>query len=263
MTPTTADEKTDSVSNNGGTRRKFLKALAFLGGAALVSKLVPSALAQTQSHPGSEIEAGTISSTQLASNAVTTAKIANGAVTSAKVDSTVSVIGTHHIFVPALSMYPATTTPCSDHTKSEFATNDVDIYTLDFDQTTAEIAKFDWIPPENWDAGTVKVKIYWTAASGTGGETVEFEVSAIAISNDDAMDAAFGTAVAVTDSLIATNDLHVSPQSAAITIGGTPLDSDWIQFKIKRDTANDTLAADAKLIGLVLEYTVEKPTSIG
>jgi hypothetical protein len=122
-----------------------------------------------------------------------------------------NVVGTQQIFIPAVSMYPATTNPCSDHTKSELGTNDVDIFTLDFAGATAnEIAKFDWIPPENWDAGTVNVKYYWTAAAGAG--TVEFETSGVAISNDDALDAAFGTAVAVTDTFIAADDLHVSPQ---------------------------------------------------
>ncbi len=75
------------------TRRKFLKALAFLGGAAILAKIFPSAFAQVQSHPESQIifnttghshdgtnsatlAANSVGSTQLAINAVTDSKIA-------------------------------------------------------------------------------------------------------------------------------------------------------------------------------------------
>ena len=44
-------------------------------------------------------------------------------------------------------------------------------------------------------------------------------------------------------------------ESAQITIGSTPLDGDLILFELSRDVANDTLAADARLVGIKLIWT--------
>ena len=171
--------------------------------------------------------------------------------------------GTHHTWIPSLACYAATIDPCSNHRQVNLVTNDVDVFSLDFlGATTNKIAKFDWVPPQNWDALTIKCKPYWTAIAGAG--TVEFEFSAVAFSNDEDMDAtAFGTAIASTDTFTAVDDLHVSPQTAAITIGGTPAKFDWVQIKIVRDQATDTKTEDAKLLGFILEYTIDLPNSTG
>lgn len=175
-----------------------------------------------------------------------------------------SPVGTHQLWVDALACFPATTNPCGDHVLEELATNDIDIWSLPFaGSTTNEVAKFNWVPPENWDVDdrTIKIKPYWTADAGAG--TVEFEFSGVAISNDDPMDAAFGTAQASLDTFIAANDLHVGPITSAITIGGTPADADWVQIKILRDQVNDTKTEDAKLLGFILQYSIDFPNSDG
>jgi hypothetical protein len=174
-----------------------------------------------------------------------------------------SVLGTHQFWVPATACWPATTNPCSDHTKVELVTNDVDIYTLDFAGATAnEAAKYDWVPAENWDAGSIKCKPYWTAGAGAG--TVEFEFSGGAFSNDDALDGDISTgAIASSDTFTTADDLHISPQTAAITINGTPAKADWIQIKILRDQATDTKAEDAKFMGFMMEYSIDAPNSTG
>jgi len=175
-----------------------------------------------------------------------------------------SSIGPHHFWVPATAMYPAVTSPANFAVQRELVTNDVDIIAMVFQGTTAnEIAKFDWTPPQNWDAGTVKCKPYWTGPAGAG--TVEFEFSAVAFANTDAMDAAFGTAIASTDTFTAADELHISPQTAAITIAGSPVVADFsfIQFKIVRDQATDTKSENAELLGFVLEYKILEATSEG
>jgi len=127
---------------------------------------------------------------------------------------------------------------------------------------------FTWTPPENWNAGTIKAKIYWTMEDTTTtsvGDTGAFEVSAVAISNDDTLNASFGTAVAVTDVFIATNDLHVTAQTGAITVGGSPANADLVQIQINRNAGSDTLEAgsNVELLGIVLEYTQDASTSSG
>jgi hypothetical protein len=127
--------------------------------------------------------------------------------------------------------------------------------TLDFDQTTQESAQFLIPMPSSWNESTVTFQACWTAASGTGG--VAWDLAGLALSDDDALDQAFGTEQVVTDTLIATGDVHWTAESSAITIAGTPAANDLVIFRVRRVPANgsDTLNADAKLIAIRLFIT--------
>jgi hypothetical protein len=91
---------------------------------------------------------------------------------------------------------------------------------------------------------------------------VVWGIQAVALSDDDALDAAFGTAQTVTDTGGTTNDLYRSTESAAVTIGGTPAENDVVVFQVYRDAASgsDTLAIDARLHGVALFYTTNANT---
>jgi hypothetical protein len=164
--------------------------------------------------------------------------------------------GRQGLWIPATAMIAATTNGPSVGTVEQ-TTNKNMTKTLDFDTTTSEIAQFFIAFPNSWNLGTVTFIPHWTAASGSG--TAIFALSGVAISNDDALDVAFGTAQSSTDTLITAYDNHVGPESAAITIGGTPAAGDLINFKLVRDIA-DTLGVDAKLIGIQLFYTTNAAT---
>jgi hypothetical protein len=79
----------------------------------------------------------------------------------------------------------------------------------------------------------------------------------VCISNDDTMDAAFGTGVTVTDSVTATTDLMVTSATAAITLAGTPTAGDLAVFRVYRNASSgsDTCAVDARLLGVKLNFT--------
>jgi len=159
--------------------------------------------------------------------------------------------GKQTIWVPAAAMTSRTTNGAASGT-TESSTNKVMNKTFDFDTTTAEFAQFTVAFPKGWDEGTVTFVPYWTAASGSG--TAIFSLAGVALSNDDAIDTAFGTAVTSTDTLITALDVHEGPESAAVTIGGTPAEGDLTYFQVARDVS-DTLGVDAKLIGIKLFYT--------
>lgn len=167
-----------------------------------------------------------------------------------------SPIGKQTIWIPASAMTSRTTNGAASGS-AESTTNKVMQLSLDFDQTTQEFAQFTIAFPKSWDESTVTAEFFWTAASGTG--DVVWGMQGIAISNDDAIDTAFGTAVEVTDTLIATGDMHRTSATGAITIGGTPADGDVCFFQIYRDPADgaDTLSADAKLLGIKLFFTTD------
>lgn len=175
----------------------------------------------------------------------------NRTVTIPDATGTLKMSGKETIWIPAASFTPRITNGPSQGT-TELATNDVMLRTLDFDQTTSEGAQFMILMPKSWDESTVTFKAVWTAASGTG--DVTWNLAGVAFSNDDAMDAARGTAVGVTDTLITANDAHMTSESAAVTIAGTPAEGDLVCLEISRDIA-DTLNADAKLIGVHVYIT--------
>ena len=139
---------------------------------------------------------------------------------------------------------------------TELTTNKNMLRTLDFDTTTQEFAQFEVLMPKGWDEGTVTFQPIWTAASGSGG--VVWALQGVATGDDDGLDVAFGTEQTSTDTLLAALDRHIGPTSAAITIAGTPAEGDVVQFQIKRvpADASDTLAVDAKLLGIRLFFTV-------
>lgn len=165
------------------------------------------------------------------------------------------IVGVQDLYIPASAMWPKTTSGCASLAKSEIATSLLNIQTLDFDQTTQEFAQFTIALPRKWNNGTLTAVFYWTASSGAG--TVQWGISGGAYSNDDALTTAFGSAQTSDDTLIATNDLHISPATSAITLSGSPSDSDFLGIQISRNPASDTLSADAKLLGVSLRITTD------
>lgn len=165
-------------------------------------------------------------------------------------------VGKQTIWVPATAMTPRTTSGAASGT-SETATNKVMNKVLDYDGTTQEFAQFCIAFPKGWNEGTISFVPYWTAASGSGG--VVWALQAVAVSDDDVIDAAFGTEQTSTDTLLATTDIHVGPESASITISGSPAVGDMVFFQIKRNPADasDTLTADARLLGIKIIYTTD------
>jgi hypothetical protein len=168
---------------------------------------------------------------------------------------TIALIGSQDEWLPAGAFIPAITNGPSAGVVA-LATSGIPLATLDFDATTFESACCFWRPPKRWDGGTITFEAIWTAASGSGG--VVFQLAGRAFSNDDALDAAaFSANVTAADTLITANDNHTTPTSGALTLDGSPVDADLVVLRIARDPTNgsDTLAVDAKLLGVVVHYT--------
>lgn len=166
--------------------------------------------------------------------------------------------GKQSVWVPAGSMIARTTSGAAPGT-AEMTTNKNMIKTLDFDASTQEFAQFDIRMPKSWNEGTVTFIPVWSHASTTTNFGVVWGMDAIAISNDDTLDVAFGTEQTSTDTGGTTNDLYEGPESSAITVGGTPTAGDYVQFRIHRNPSDgsDTMAIDARLHGVVLLYTTD------
>ena len=153
----------------------------------------------------------------------------------------------------AAAMTPRTTNgPATGSTES--STNKVMLATLDFDASTAEYAQFMFPMPKSWNESTITAQFIWSATN-TG--NVVWGIQAVAISDDDLIDSAFGTAQTVTDGVTATTDVMQSSFTSAVTVGGSPAEGDLVCFQVYRDASNgsDTLAVDARLIGIRLNFT--------
>ena len=140
--------------------------------------------------------------------------------------------------------------------QTELATNDVMIAYADFDASTDEYLQYSLVMPDNYSQGTITAKIYWTTATTAGTGNVIWGVQGMAVSNDDPLDASWGTAQTVTDAFILAGDLHVTAATSAITIGGTPAAGDNIFIRVYRDAdnASDTYNQDARFLKLEISF---------
>lgn len=149
---------------------------------------------------------------------------------------------------------PTTTSGCASVVTVEAGTNDIDYDVLDFDKDSDENAFCNFQMPESWDAGVIQFRYIWTTASGGASQTVNFTLSGRSYANDDAIDQAVGTAVAVSDTWIADGDIHVSGWSGDVTLAGTLAGGQWVHLELMRDVSEDDLGGDARLIAVQIRY---------
>lgn len=189
-----------------------------------------------------------------------TANSLGGTVIEASGGSVSPSVGKQTIWIPASAMLAATTSgPASAQTES--STNKVNLLVLDFDKDADEYAHFNIAMPKSWNLGTLTFQFFWRTGFNTGG--VAMALQAVAISDDDPTDSAYGTAIVVTDSASATaGDMLVSAESAAITVAGTPAAGDLVCFRLFRDVSDaaDDMAVDLRLVGIKLHYTTNAAT---
>ena len=169
-------------------------------------------------------------------------------------------LGTYdHLYVDASQMVVCTTNGAAALATNEYGTTTVDLRYFAFDTgATEERVQFKMPMPPSWDRGTIKAKFYWTSATGsTAGATVEWGLKAGALSDNDAINAAMGTAQVISDIVLANNgaDLQVTAATPAITVGGSPALGDMIVFEIYRNTdGTDDMTEDAWLFGVAIQY---------
>lgn len=202
--------------------------------------------------------AGDITGTGMSNVAITSGAIVNADVNaSAVIAHSKMATALKTLYIPATAMKPTTTAGCAALAAVEISSSQPEVFSLDCDAATDEKAQFQWVPPKGWNNGTITYAVYWSHAATVTNFAAIFGLECLAVSNDDTIGAAYGTAVTVTDTGGTTNDLYVSPTSSALTIGGTPADADEVFCRVYRDAdaGGDTLAVDARLMGVAIFYT--------
>ena len=161
------------------------------------------------------------------------------------------------MWIPVAAMKPTVSNGCSIHTEVQTASGSPDMQVLDFDSSADEHAQFQIAFPKSWNEGTVTYQVFWTTAA-TDTDGVAWALQGCAVSNNDPIQATYGTAVVLQDDALgAANDLCVTSESGNVTIAGTPAEGDICYFRIFRDTddGNDDMTEDARLIGIKLFFT--------
>lgn len=185
----------------------------------------------------------------------------NNAGTSERADIDHVFTARHSEYIPAAAMQPAVTNGCSDLAIAEGTAGQPNIHVRDFDPSTAESAQFQFVFPNTWDQGVIKFQAYYTHGGGqTGGlDGVAWGLSAVSIVDDAAWDAAFGTQVVVTLDRANSGDVHVTAESADVTVGGTLNDAQLTFFELERVVSNgaDDLDIDARLLGVRIFWSTD------
>ena len=174
----------------------------------------------------------------------------------------VKVAGKESMWIPSLAMKPTVSNGCAAHVSEETTAGRPDMIVLDFDKDADEFAQFQIAFPKSWDEGTVTYQVYWSGISAT--TNVSWTLQGVAISSGGDIDVLYGAAIAVVDATTADVEIaHVSAESSAVTIAGTPAEGDICYFRIGRDidgggtAGNDNMAGDARLHGIKLFFNTD------
>jgi hypothetical protein len=130
-----------------------------------------------------------------------------------------------------------------------------DFRSFDFDQTTPETIEVIVQVPDTYTAGGFTAKVHWSTTAGSG--DVIWKISLSSLGDNTSLATAWGTAVSVTDTSNGANKRNISDATSSITPGGSVAAGQLMAVRITRDASNasDTLAADARLEGIVLTFT--------
>ena len=167
------------------------------------------------------------------------------------------------MWVPATAMSPTATAGCADIESIETSAGRPDMRVLDFDASTQEYAQFSVAMPKSWNGSTITAEFYWTTTA-TDTDACIWGIQGLTVSNDETIDQDFGTAQLATDNVISgAEEVLISPTTNAVTLGGgTPAAGDLAFFQVYRDAddGSDTMAEDARLIGVKIHYTTNAAT---
>ena len=162
-----------------------------------------------------------------------------------------------NIFIPAGAMVPSAT---NGATPGALTFTNVKRDTMAFSNAIEQGAEFSVVMPEDWDGGTVRAKLMWTAFDSTKaeqGEVVAWKIGAISTPDEGAITVAPTTFATVTDNLSQVNELHRTGATDALTMDGTRGAGNLVHFVVRRSPASETanpMDTEALLLGVWIQY---------
>lgn len=165
--------------------------------------------------------------------------------------SVAGVDTTWSIYLPASLGMPDPALPCAPFAIANWRNYQVATGSLAFDATNPEAAYFQFRLPDTYDGRPLKFTLEWSASSGASGD-VRWGINSMRFGDSESL-VQTGTLSYVLDSIGAFENLQVAE------LFDTPSNSvngKLVTLRVIRDAshANDTFAADAKLIGVRVCY---------
>lgn len=162
-----------------------------------------------------------------------------------------------NIFIPAAAMVPS----ASDGAiAGSVSFTNVKRDTMAFSNTTEQGAEFSVVMPEDWDKGTVRAKLLWTAhdaVKAEQGEIVGWKIGAVSTPDEGAITVAPTNYATVTDNLSQVNELHRTGATGQLTMDGTKGAGNLVHFVVKRNVSAETsnpMDTEALLLGVWIQY---------
>lgn len=159
-------------------------------------------------------------------------------------------------FKPDEFLYPTTNPATPGGTLAGFGADEVVAARAEFDPDTEQYLQVNWLSPDNWNAGTITVKLYWLARD-TGAGNVVWGAQGRSFADADDLANTFGTAQEVTDAApLSTSVINICV-TPAITVTGAGA-GEFVVLRIYRKAADaaDTYALESRLLGIKVEYGI-------
>ena len=129
------------------------------------------------------------------------------------------------------------------------------IYTdvFNFDAAAIEYAQFSFLPPTNCNRDSFKCQFSWTAS--TTGSAV-WNIQAVSLNDSNAIDIAWGNAQEAIDYATGATTFQITSATNTISPSGSTNSNSLMLFRAYRNvnSVSDTLAVDASLLGVRLQY---------
>ncbi|MDD2657188.1 MAG: hypothetical protein PHD04_00820 [Candidatus Pacebacteria bacterium] len=131
---------------------------------------------------------------------------------------------------------------------------------LEFAQTVVQYATFRWVPPSDWDLGTIKAKFHWiSTATTTGTPNAAWGLACWSAGDGITLDKALTVgAVTITDAYVSgdeTNPMQkITAATAAITVDGVLGAGYPIYCRVSGDATAGAAGWKIGLIGIQIQY---------
>jgi hypothetical protein len=142
---------------------------------------------------------------------------------------------------------------------TELATNDIMVDYFDFDPNTVEHIQWrDVLSAYGYSGGNITVTFYYTnnTASGSNAGDIVWGAKMLAVPDAYALDSSGSIDETVTDTIGVSGDLNITSATSGFIPAGYSQAGDLVILDVFRraTAAEDTLAADARLIGVKLDW---------
>ena len=160
-------------------------------------------------------------------------------------------------------MVKRTTNGATPYQFEEGATNDTMVAGYEFSGATAQAIQIAFPLPLSYDEAVgLTFKFYGIPAATAGTGNIVWQVRAKYVRDGDSVDGAWGTVVGVTDAFLADQQQHISPETGAVTPGGTFAAECMLYVELIRDPAhaNDTYTQNFVLQAARMKYSEKAMT---